>query len=518
MCQILMLEDSSTDAELVDRKLRESGIEFTGRLVSSKSGFLDAIKDKENPPDVILADYTLPSFLGTEALALAREYCPETPFIFVTGTMGEETAVEALKSGATDYVLKDRLFRLPDIVDRALAEARERKRLKLAEKHEKEIGQELVVANRAKDDFLAMLSHELRNPLVPLLINAELIAKEAKVPANQERAQAIYRQAHLMSKLLDDLLDVTRITQGKITLKKQLVDVKDIVNDAIEMVRSVADERGHAIMADIAPIRFNADPIRLEQIMVNLLNNAVKYTEHGGRIDVKARQEDGDAVIQVKDTGIGISVDLLPHIFDLFVRGDQSLARTSSGLGVGLTLVKRLVELHGGSVTVASEGPGKGSEFTITMPIVDIEDAGMREEKSDVSPASPKAALRGKKVLVVDDNHDLIDALGAALRAFGHTVRVAYDGKSAIHAAGEMRPDVVLLDIGLPEMDGLAVARTLREKFGDSMELIALSGYGQEQDERKAHEAGFDRYVVKPIGLKELQEIVQVQALYEHRQ
>ncbi|MBI5003968.1 response regulator [Candidatus Kaiserbacteria bacterium] len=507
MRRILMLEDSATDAELIERKLSESGLVFTGRRVSSKSGFLQAIKDKDEAPDIILADYTLPSFLGSEALAFAKEYCPDTPFIFVTGTMGEERAIEALKSGATDYVLKERLFRLPGVVNRALEEVQERKRLKLVEAREKEAEHEIFEANRAKDDFLALLSHELRNPLVPLLINAEQIAGETEDPATQERAQAIYRQAYHMSKLLDDLLDVTRITQGKITLKKQPVNLKRIVEEAVEMVRPLADEREHTIVAEhVEALRLNADPVRLEQILVNLLNNAVKYTDKGGLIEIMAHREDDNVVITVKDTGVGITLDLLPRVFDLFVRGGHSLARTSSGLGIGLTLVKRLVELHGGVVYATSEGPNRGSTFSVRLPI--------GNEERDVAHKSrslSRNAAQGtphRNVLVVDDNRDLTDALGSALRAAGHTVHVAYDGKEAIRIAEKTQPQVVLLDIGLPDMDGLSVARTLRRQFGRSMELIALSGYGQEKDKQKAYKAGFDRYIVKPIGVKELQEIV----------
>jgi len=511
MYRILMLEDSSSDAELIDRKLRESGMEFTGQLVSSKTGFLDALQDQEEPPDIILADYTLPSFMGTEALVLAKEHCPETPFIFVTGTMGEETAVDALKSGAVDYILKDRLFLLPDVVSRALAEAQERRQLKITQERERDTEQELVVANRAKDDFLALLSHELRNPLVPLLVNAELIAGGAKDPIIQAHAQAIYRQAQHMAKLLDDLLDINRITRDQIILKKQEVNLEEIINDAINMVRPLADLRGHTITADIAPLRLIADPVRLEQIAVNLLNNAIKYTDDGGHVEISARRAGDSAIITVRDTGIGISADLLPRIFELFVRGDQSIARTSYGLGVGLTLVQRLVELHGGTVIAESEGLGKGSTFTVLIPIGISEDEDhvttSSSGRSDL-PEKQTTAMR-KKVLVVDDNHDLTNVLGTALRAFGHSVRVAYDGREAIQIAQEMHPQVVLLDIGLPGMDGLAVARELREKFGREMELVALSGYGQEQDKQKAYEAGFDRYVVKPIGLKELKAIVE---------
>lgn len=527
-CHILILEDSPADAELLERRLRSNGINFSFRMVSSKEDFIAALENRNEPPDIILADYVIPSFTGFEALRLAKLSYPETPFIFVSGTFGEETAVESVKNGATDYVLKDRLSRLPVAISRALREVGEKRRLKEIEDERNKAVLELIEADRAKDEFIALLSHELRNPLMSLLVSAELLAEKVKSSEKKKILETIHHDTHHLARLLDDLLDVARVTQGKIRLKKARVHLENVIEKALNMIRTTTDAKTRVITADIEPMEIFADPVRLEQIVINIMNNAVKYTEPEDGIHITARRDGERVLISVRDTGIGIAPKLLPKIFDLFTRADKDPAHTEGGLGVGLTIVKKLTELHGGEVRAASEGLGMGSEFTVTLPLAgenaekNIEEnteeatpeeraaasAEKKDEKKDSKPIGGSNDSRYKKILVVDDNRGLADAIGSALRRLGASVYLAYNGKEALALAERFHPEMVLLDIGLPITDGFAVGKAIREKFGNSMKLVALSGYGQEKDKLRAFEAGFDAYIVKPVGINELKDIL----------
>ncbi len=309
----------------------------------------------------------------------------------------------------------------------------------------------------------------------------------------------IDRQVRHLSRLIDDLLDVSRINQGKIQLRKEVVDVVPILNSALDTVRPFAETRGHQLSTIYGPgpLRVEADPVRLEQVVVNLLTNAAKYTESGGRIWLHAGSEGADLVIRVRDTGIGMNPDRLPEMFDLFVQGERSIARSEGGLGIGLTLVKSLVEMHGGQVSATSEGPGKGSEFVVRLPAA----IGTRGSEAGLSASDRKArAENAHRILVVDDNVDSARGLARLLKLLGHEVRTAGDGEEALAVAADYVPGVVLLDIGLPGMDGYQVARELR-KQADSKDalIVAISGYGQDEDRRRAKEAGFDFHFVKPL-------------------
>ncbi len=352
---------------------------------------------------------------------------------------------------------------------------------------------ELAEADRRKDEFLAVLSHELRNPLAPIRNAVELLRGGE---AGRGRARdVIERQVAQLSRLVDDLLDVSRITRGKVTLRRERVSLSEVVARAVETVRPLIDARGHSLMVrvDAEPPRLDADPTRLEQVVANLLNNAAKYTGERGHITVRAGREGGEAVVRVRDTGAGIPADVLPHVFDLFRQADRTLDRSEGGLGIGLTLVKRLAELHGGRVEAHSDGPGRGSEFVVRLPL----SAG---PAPPAPPPAPRPAPAARRVLVVDDNADAADTLAALLHGRGHAVRVARDGDAALLAAREFGPEVVLLDIGLPGMDGYAVARALRAApGGGGLRLVALTGYGRDEDRRRSSEAGFDEHLVKPV-------------------
>jgi len=355
---------------------------------------------------------------------------------------------------------------------------------------------EAEAANRAKDQFLALLAHELRNPLAPIVAAAVLIRQPGALPAVVERSAGIVeRQAKNLARLLDDLLDVSRITRGRIELRWETVSLADTITNALEATRPLVEERGQAVSLALpaTPLYVDADPMRLEQIIVNILNNAAKYTPLEGRISVVASEEDGDAVLRVRDTGMGIAAEMLPRIFELFTQGDQSLAHTSGGLGIGLTLVRRLVELHGGRVSAESDGPGRGSEFTIRLPL----------SRNPVSPAPAAVATPdhcpAAVVLLIEDNADARQTIRTLLEHEGHRVEEAADGPSGLVSAEAIWPDIVLIDIGLPGMDGYEVARRIRSRRGAEPILVAISGYGQADDRRRSLEAGFDTHLTKPV-------------------
>jgi PAS domain S-box-containing protein len=359
---------------------------------------------------------------------------------------------------------------------------------------------QLQEADRRKDEFLATLAHELRNPLAPVQNAVHILrAQGTPGPALQWAREVIDRQVRQMARLVDDLLDLSRISTGKLELRQGRVELAEVLYAAVETSRPLIEACGHELSVSVPPVPvfIDGDLTRLAQVVSNLLNNAAKYTERGGRITLTAERQGSDAVVSVRDTGVGIPAAMLARVFDMFTQVDRSLDRTHGGLGIGLTLVKRLVELHGGSITAHSDGPGRGSEFVVRLPAV-IE-SPRAPERSDRpgEPAAPAAALR---ILAVDDNRDAAASLGMLLRIMGHDVRTAHDGLEAIELADEFRPDVTLLDIGLPKLNGYEAARRIRQQpWGRGMVLIATTGWGQESDRRLSRESGFDHHLVKPL-------------------
>lgn len=353
-------------------------------------------------------------------------------------------------------------------------------------------------ARRRKDEFLSVLAHELRSPLAPIRNALHVLKTEAPdAPASAQAQEVLTRQVDQLARLLERLLDVSRLKRGKVRLRKQRVDLADVVGRAVEAVRPLLDGRGHELEVSLPsePLPLEADPVRLAQVFSNLLHNAGKYSERPGRIRVAAERDGGDAVVRVRDPGAGIAGAALPHVFDLFARAGGGTNRTPGGLGVGLAMVRGLVELHGGSVAARSAGPGQGSEFVVRLPLA--------------APAPAAGEAPRRRVLVVDDNVDSAESLALVLRAAGHDVRVAYNGRAALEAADKLRPEVVFLDIGLPLLDGYQVARVLRRRPGMRHALLlALTGYGQEDDRRRAREAGFDHYIVKPVDPEVLQQFL----------
>ncbi|HEV8578427.1 MAG TPA: ATP-binding protein [Thermoanaerobaculia bacterium] len=360
---------------------------------------------------------------------------------------------------------------------------------------------DLEESDRQIHEFLATLAHELRNPLAPIRNAVSLLRLGGLSAAMIEwYSTVIDRQLAHLTRLVDDLLDVSRISSGKITIHREPVEMAPVVETAVDSSRPLIEARKHTleILLPDEPLQVEGDPTRLSQILLNLLNNAAKYTPEGGGIRLAVAREGAQAVVRVADTGLGISAELLPRVFDLFTQGDRSLDRAEGGLGIGLALVRRLVEMHGGSVEAHSAGPGCGSEFVVRLPWLAAppapRDSSGERETQPLQPAGPR------RVLVIDDNRDAADMMTVLLELWGHEVRIAHHGLEALDLAADYRPDAVLLDIGLPGMDGYEVAKRLRQLPGwDGVMLVAVTGYGQDEDLRRSRETGFDHHLVKPV-------------------
>jgi signal transduction histidine kinase len=372
------------------------------------------------------------------------------------------------------------------------------------EARQKKAEEALRAADRAKDEFLAMLGHELRNPLATLSTAAQLLKVGAAQPGVIENAQAlIARQTGQMAHLVDDLLEVSRVTGGKIRLEKQPVDLAEVAAKVVSTWRAAGRLARHRVAESLERSWILADAARMEQIASNLLDNAVKYTPEGGSIEVRVRGAKGQAMLEVADDGQGLAPGLIDQVFDLFVQGERGLARQQGGLGIGLTLVRRLAELHGGAATAASDGPGRGTTFTVRFPSI-------QPPAARAAPDAAKGAAPGRRrVLIVEDNTDGRESLARLLELIGHEVAAAPNGAEGLRLAAATRPQVALIDIGLPDLSGYEVARRLKETpEGARMSLIALTGYGKEEDRARALASGFDEHLTKPVALERLERLL----------
>ena len=358
----------------------------------------------------------------------------------------------------------------------------------------------MKAANRAKDEFVAMLGHELRNPLGAITTAIHVLDARAATEDVAARLRGIIaRQTQHLSRLVDDLLDVSKFASGKVTLQRQAEDLNDVAVRALASFRAAGKASQHVIALRGTPVRVYGDPTRLEQVVTNLLDNAVKYTPPGGRVEISIVADREDAVLTVEDTGAGIHHDVLPVIFDLFVQGSRTLARSEGGLGLGLTIVKRLVELHGGSVSASSPGPSRGSQFRVRLPRI-------VEQVVDAPPVVAELPTsRARRIVIIEDNADFREGLRLLLESWGHRVEEAASGAEGVDVIRRARPEIVLVDLGLPGIDGYAVARAARSApGGDAILLVAITGYGRESDRRRATEAGFDAHLTKPVSPREL--------------
>jgi signal transduction histidine kinase len=463
---------------------------------------------------VVLVDVCMPELDGFELAAMIREHprFRRTAIIFVSGVhLTDLDRLKGYEYGAVDYVpvpvvpeiLRAKVNIFLDLYrkTRQLERLNRNLELRVAERTA-----ELVDAGRRKDEFLAMLAHELRTPLAAIRLAAQLVVlPELPQPQLAKSAAIIHRQVEHLVRLIDDLVDVSRITRGLISLRREPTEISAVVAQAIESSRPLIDAKHHILTVSVPDesLQVNGDAARLAQILGNLLNNAAKFTDAGGRIDLVVKRDGDDVAIQVTDNGVGISPELLPKVFDLFTQIDRPLDRTSTGLGIGLALVHRLVEMHGGWVAAQSEGHGTGTSLLVHLPLHDTHATPVVAAPPAVGRHVPD--LSSRRILVVDDNLDAAETLAEMLAVHGHNVKTAHDGLEALRIAPEFAPHVILLDLGMPNLNGYETANRIRaQAWGRDIALVAVTGWGQPKDRKRTVEAGFDAHLVKPVDQHEL--------------
>ena len=502
--RILLVDDN---ADMRDYARRLLAGRWTVVAVNDGTAALQAAL--ADPPDLVLTDVMMPGLDGFELLRALRAD-PRTrtlPVILLSARAGEESRLEGLEAGADDYLVKP--FSSRELIARVGAHlAASRVRQEAAREGEELLARERAVrreaelASRAKDQFLAMLSHELRNPMGAISTAAHAL-QEIGTEDERRLGAIIARQSRHLTSLLDDLLDVARVTAGKIELRRHPVDLADILDRCLRTLEAGGRTGLHNLEVRTEPAWVDGDPSRLEQAITNLLGNAIKYTPAGGDIRVELRRQDGRAVLDIQDNGMGIHPEVLPRIFDLFVQGERTLDRQEGGLGLGLTLVRQIVGMHGGLVEAWSEGGGMGSDFRVILPL----DEGSWEPAAEAREERARPAPR--RVLIIEDNDDAREALRTLLELDGHQVEALGDGRGGLELARDFMPDLVLLDIGLPGLDGYEVAQALAGHPARSrMRVVAVTGYGQEGDRARAREAGFDAHLVKPVEVDRLRELL----------
>jgi len=548
---ILIVDDEPKNLTVLESVLDDPGY----RLVRAGSGEQALLALMADEFAVLVLDVRMPDMTGFELALIIKERrkTARVPIIFLTAYYNEDQHVlEGYGKGAVDYlhkpvnpsVLRSKVAVFADLhrKERALAHANqalvaEVAERRLAEARLKELNEtlesrvtertnallasdaQLRDADRRKDEFLATLAHELRNPLAPVRNAVQMLRmKGLPTPELKWASELIERQVQAMTRLIDDLMDVSRINEGKIELRLERVLLSRVLQDAIETARTAIDEQGHElVLAAVKPhLALDADPTRLAQAFMNLLHNAAKYMDNGGRIEIGIREEsaqDGEqhgakegalVVVTVRDTGIGLPPDRLESVFEMFSQVETALSRSRGGLGIGLSLARRLVEMHGGTVRARSEGLGKGSEFEVRLPLavarLDEPHPQPDIEAADAAAASPAGAGLALRILVADDNEDAGDTLAMLLELMGHAVQHVSDGEAAVRAAHSFQPHLVLLDIGMPKLNGYEACRQIRkQQGGQAMSLVAVSGWGQPEDRRSSQLAGFDQHMVKPV-------------------
>jgi len=516
--RVLLLEDNDLDAELVLESVRAEGIVCDVRRAYDEETYAQVLSRKDF--ELILSDFSLPGYDGFRALDAARASVPEVPFIFVSGAIGEELAIESLRRGATDYVLKTRLDRLGPAVLRALAEAEDRRLRRVVEEErdrllvsERTARDAAETANRLKDEFLALVSHELRTPLGAILGWAALLAESPENAVMVRKGVAtIERNARAQARIIDDILDISRIITGKLHIDAQPVEVSSFIAAAMDAMRPAASAKGIEMVFEphLQVGHVFGDAQRLQQIVWNLVSNAVKFTPAQGRITVAVAPVDACVEIRVEDTGIGIEPHLLPFVFDRFRQGDSTITRSHGGLGLGLSIVRHLVELHGGRVEVDSGGLGRGSSFSVRIPAgrsPPHETGPSEEDRSSDAEASASGIfrqqpLKGVRVLVVEDNPDTREVVAQILERSGAIVTATEGAQEALEIFAQGTFEIIVSDIGMPRVDGYAFMRSIRAlgaDAGGNVPAIALSAYARPQDRQGALDVGYQQHVAKPV-------------------
>jgi signal transduction histidine kinase len=496
--RLLVLAPIGKDASLIEAMLRNHGV----ACVACADVASVATELGRGAAAVLVSEEALPHDERLASLIERQPPWSDLPVLILTRPGADSAGVARALQTLGNVTLLERPVRvtaLTSAVHSALR-ARERQyqtRAHLAEREE---------ADRRKDEFLATLAHELRNPLAPIRNWVSLLRLSGSAQPAGQLWEMMDRQVNHMVRLVDDLMEVSRITRGRIELRKEALNLAEVLTAAVEACRPMIESARHQVTVRLPAeaLAVEADAMRLGQVFSNLLNNAVKYTDPGGQIALVARREDGAAIVSIRDTGIGIAAEALPRVFDMFVQADARDSRAQTGLGIGLTLVRSLVEMHGGSVTAGSAGPGQGSEFVVRLPLA------TREAARAHPGAAAARALRGvPRVMVVDDNRDAAHSLAAVLRLLGADVRVTHDGQAALEVLGEFDPAAVFLDLGMPGMDGYETARRIRARSEARPTIIvALTGWGQEKDRRQTEAAGFNHHLVKPADIAALQAVL----------
>jgi signal transduction histidine kinase len=523
---ILIVDDEPRNLAVLESILDDPSY----RLVRATSGDEALLALMADEFALLVLDVRMPGMTGFELAQMIKERrkTARIPIIFLTAYYNEDQHVlEGYGSGAVDYlhkpvnpaVLKSKVAVFAELhrKGRALEQANaslselnasldQRVTERTRELQQSEA--RLLEANRRKDEFLATLAHELRNPLAPVR-NAihYLKLRGPGTPDVQWASDVIDRQVGAMGRLIDDLMDVSRINQGRIELKRERVALDLVLADAVETTQPQIDGAGHKLTVLQPPVKLmvDADRARLAQAFANLLSNAAKYTDPGGQIEVRAVSDGGMAVVTIQDSGIGIAPHRLESVFEMFSQEEPALARSRGGLGIGLALTRRLLQLHGGEVGATSEGAGKGSVFRVVLPLAAV----VAEEAPAAAPRKPASAEGRLRILVADDNRDAAETLGMLLEVMGHEVHLVHDGEAAVAAAASFDPELVLLDIGMPGLNGYETCRRIREQAGGAQRtLVAVTGWGQPHDVQAAKEAGFDRHLVKPVDMEALMGLI----------
>lgn len=501
--RILILAPIGRDADLMASVFRDAGID-----ASRCHDFRDLCMGlKQGAGAVVVAEEALdaPAIAELSRTLEGQPPWSDMPVLILTGQPLSAPVKPRSFSQLTrraSVTLVDRPVRMKNLVTTAESLLRFRRR----QYEVRELMDKLEARVHERDRFLAILGHELRNPLAAILLATQMAEDDGRLDA--EHVRRIEQQSKHLTRLVNDLLDLSRVTSGKIVLRRSLVNVGDLVQQVIDTVKSLMKEQKLVLTFECPDeaVFVDGDPIRLDQIVTNVLTNAMKYTPDGGKVFVELSCTDEEVQLKVTDTGVGIANDRLASVFQLFAQAENAIGRAQGGMGIGLALVRNLTELHGGRVTAESDGIGKGSTFTVTLPRAEAPEA------AEVAPPRRPTVIDGdgaRRIVVVEDNDDLRDLLRMRLKRLGHSVNAAPDGERGIEMVIEEKPDIAFVDIGLPGIDGYGVASKLREVLGDSIYLVALSGFGQPDDKRKALEAGFDQHLTKPAEMQDIESVLE---------